>query len=64
MDVVIDRTVSLHWEIAAKLNFACQQSSYPILRDLRIENLNQDERLEGVLVTLSADNQPADATKA
>ncbi len=55
MDAVIERTVSIHWEIAAKLNFACQQSSYPILRDLRIENLNQDERLEGVLVTLSAD---------
>lgn len=55
MYAVIDRTVSIHWEIAAKINFACQQSSYPVLRDLRIENLDEDDRLEGLLVTLTAD---------
>ena len=55
MNGVKDRTVALHCEIAAKLNFACHQSAYPVLRDLRIENLDEETRLDNVLVTLSAD---------
>ncbi len=49
------RKIKVHWQIAAKLNFACHQSAFPVLRDLRIENLDPDERLEGLLVTISAD---------
>ena len=55
MDNVKDRSIAIHWEIAAKLNFACHQSAYPVLRDLRIENLDEENRLDNVLVTLSAD---------
>lgn len=51
----IEQLVSVHWDVAAKINFACQQSSYPVLRDLRIENLNEAERLEDLLVTLRSD---------
>ncbi|SMF76552.1 Protein of unknown function [Tistlia consotensis] len=47
--------IRVHWQIAAKLNFACHQSAFPVLRDLRIENLDPEERLEDLLVTISAD---------
>ena len=55
MNDVKDRTVALHCEITAKLNFACHQSAYPVLRDLRIENLDEEHRLDDVLVALSSD---------
>lgn len=46
--------VRVHCEIAAKLNFACHQSAFAFLRDLRVENLLPDARLEGLTVTLAA----------
>lgn len=55
MESVTQQTIAIHWAIAAKVNFACQQSSYPILRDLRIENLSSEQSLEGLLVKLTAD---------
>ena len=33
---------TIHVETAAKLNFACHQSSFAYLRDLRIENNDSD----------------------
>ena len=45
---------TIHSESAAKLNFACHQSSFAFLRELRIENKSPTERLEGVRVTLSS----------
>ena len=45
---------TIHSESAAKLNFACHQSSFAFLRELRIENNSPTERLEGVRVTLSS----------
>ena len=47
-------SATIHVEAAAKLNFACHQSSFAYLRDLRIENNDPEERLDDVLVTLSA----------
>ena len=46
---------TIHVETAAKLNFACHQSSFAYLRDLRIENNDPNTQLDDVLVTLSAD---------
>lgn len=46
--------LSINLEIAAKINFACHQNAYPILRNLRIDNLSETDRLEGLTVSLSA----------
>ncbi len=48
-------TASIYSEIAAKLNFACHQSAFAFLRDLRIENDDLEIRLDDVLVTLTSD---------
>ena len=53
MDPIGDAIATIHSEMAAKLNFACHQSAFAFLRELRIEN-NSTERLEDVLVTLSS----------
>jgi len=47
-------TTAIHCEVAAKINFACQQSSFAFLRELRIDNLDQEARLDNVLVRLSS----------
>ena len=47
-------TATIHSETAAKINFACHQSSFAFLRELRIENKGSEERLDDVLVTLSS----------
>ncbi|ADH84743.1 DUF3320 domain-containing protein [Desulfurivibrio alkaliphilus] len=46
--------VSIHCEAAAKLNFACHQSAFALLRELRIDNADRETRLDDVLVTLSS----------
>lgn len=48
-------SASIRSELAAKLNFACHQSAFAFLRDLRIENDDLDLTLDDVLVTLSSD---------
>lgn len=48
-------SASIHSEIAGKLNFACHQSAFAFLRDLRIENKGLEVRLDDILVTLSSD---------
>lgn len=47
--------VCIHAEMAKKINFACQQNSFPLLRNLRIENLGTEHRLDDLTVTLSSD---------
>ncbi len=47
-------TANIHSETAAKINFACHQSSFAFLRELRIENTSSTERLEDLRVTLSS----------
>lgn len=49
-----ERTIEIHTEIAAKLNFAAHQSAFPLLRDLQVENLHPEERIEGLVLTLRA----------
>ena len=48
-------SVRIHAEIATKINFACHQSAFPLLRDLSIENLDEEYRVEGLTVELSCD---------
>jgi very-short-patch-repair endonuclease/DNA polymerase III delta prime subunit len=46
---------TIYSEIAAKLNFACHQSAFAFLRDLRIENTDREMCLDDVLVNMSSD---------
>lgn len=45
-------SAAIHGDIAAKINFACQQSSFAFLRDLRIENSDTDSNIDDVHVIL------------
>ncbi|MEW6353244.1 MAG: DUF3320 domain-containing protein [Pseudomonadota bacterium] len=45
---------AIHCEAAAKLNFACHQSAFAFLRELRIDNADHETRLDDVLVSLSS----------
>ncbi len=45
---------AIHCETAEKLNFACHQSAFAFLRELRIENTDHDRRLDDVFITLSS----------
>lgn len=47
-------SVTIHSETAAKLNFACHQSAFAFLRDLRIESKEPESPLDNLLVTLSS----------
>lgn len=47
-------SIAIHCEMATKLNFACHQSSYAFLRDLRISSADSDKTYEDLIVTLSA----------
>lgn len=47
--------IAIHSEIAGKINFACHQSAFALLRELRIENTDGQARLEDLLVTISSD---------
>ena len=49
-----DGNIRIHAEIAAKLNFAAHQSTFPLLRALRVENLHPEERIEGLVLKLQA----------
>jgi hypothetical protein len=45
---------TIHCEMAAKLNFACQQSAFAFLRELRVENNDREAPLDSVFVNLSS----------
>ncbi len=47
--------ISVHAETATKLNFAAHQSSFPLLRDLKIENRNSHERFDNLTLKFSTD---------
>ena len=46
--------VTIHCEFAEKLNFACHQSAFAFLRELRIENNDPQEQLSNLRVSLAA----------
>jgi very-short-patch-repair endonuclease len=45
---------TIHCEMAAKLNFACHQSAFAFLRELRVENNDREIPLSDVFVSLSS----------
>ena len=47
-------TVTIHSDFAAKINFACHQNSYAVLRQLRIENCSKTDSIEDLTVSLTA----------
>ena len=47
-------SVTIHTEIAAKLNFACHQSAFAFLRDFRIVNNDSETRLDDIFIDLSS----------
>lgn len=50
----VSAIIRVHSETAVKLNFACHQSAFAFLRDLRIENTNPESHLDDLLVTLTS----------
>lgn len=44
----------IHCETSAKLNFACHQSAFAFLRELRIENSDLEVQLDDVIINLSS----------
>lgn len=49
------KTAAIHCELVTKINFACHQSSFALLRDLRIENISVDQPMNHLNVTLTSD---------
>lgn len=49
-------SLQLHFDIASKLNFACHQNSFPVLRNLQIENSSQTEGYS--LLKISIESNP------
>jgi hypothetical protein len=47
--------LTIHCEAAAKLNFACHQNAYPLIRELRLENHSPAETLSDLILTLESD---------
>ena len=47
-------TIKIHADFATKLSLAYQQSGFPVLHELRLENLSETERFENLLVRLTA----------
>ena len=47
-----NKSLKIHAEIAAKLNFASRQSSHALLHDLRVENLHEDQLQENLILIM------------
>lgn len=47
-------TVKIHTQIAPKINYAAHQSAFPVVGELRLENLSTKERIEDLTLKLSA----------
>ncbi len=46
--------IKIHAILIEKINFACHQSAFAVLRELKLENLNDEQPLSGLRVTLEA----------
>ncbi|MGP9768039.1 hypothetical protein ACT3UM_20185 [Halomonas sp. AOP13-D3-9] len=46
--------IKIHATLVEKINFACHQSAFAVLRELQIENLNEERALSDLTVTLAA----------
>jgi len=52
-----EKQIEIHCEAAAKLNFACHQNAYAVLRDLRVENCSDELALGDLTVSIESDPQ-------
>jgi very-short-patch-repair endonuclease/DNA polymerase III delta prime subunit len=50
-----DNSVELSFALAKKINFACHQNSYSVLRELRLKNASETEALSNISVHLNSD---------
>lgn len=46
--------IDIHATLVEKINFACHQSAFAVLRELKIENLSDEEDLEDLVISLEA----------
>lgn len=46
--------LKIHSTLVEKINFACHQSAFAVLRELQVENLNDEQDLSGLTVVLEA----------
>lgn len=46
--------IKIHTTLVEKINFACHQSAFAVLRELQIENLNPEQDLSGLSIVLEA----------
>ncbi|TLM77695.1 DUF4011 domain-containing protein [Microbulbifer harenosus] len=47
-------TVKIHAVLVEKINFACHQSAFAVLRSLKVENLDETQDLSDLVITLEA----------
>ena len=47
-------TIKIHSTLVEKINFACHQSAFAVLRELQVENLDEEQDLSDLAVTLEA----------
>ena len=46
--------IKIHATLVDKINFACHQSAFPVLRELRIESLDEEQDLSDLSIVLEA----------
>ena len=49
------RSIEIHAEIAAKLNYASHQNAFPLLRNLWVENFHEEKQADHLILRLQAD---------
>ncbi|MGC1509861.1 DUF4011 domain-containing protein, partial [Ketobacter sp.] len=54
MSELENRRCKLHVTFVEKINFACHQSAFAVLRELKIENLSEEAELSDIKVTLES----------
>lgn len=54
MENQVDKKVGIHITFVEKINFACHQSAFAVLRELKIENLDTEQDLSELSIVLEA----------
>lgn len=51
---MVSRKIKIHAVLVEKINFACHQSAFAVLREMRLENLDEERSVSDLRVTLEA----------
>lgn len=51
---MVNKKIEIHATLVEKINFACHQSAFAVLRELKLENLDEEQPLSDLQVTLEA----------